>query len=49
VTTVSPAIVLATFQKANGAQCIPASTLTDYGTVFTTRLSGGKGHHQAFA
>jgi transposase InsO family protein len=40
---ITGAIVLATFQKANGAQGIPASTLTDNGTAFTTRLSGGKG------
>jgi transposase InsO family protein len=36
-------IVLATFRKAVAAHGIPASTLTDNGMVFTTRLSGGKG------
>jgi transposase InsO family protein len=36
-------IVLADFRKACGAHGIPASTLTDNGMVFTTRLSGGKG------
>ena len=39
---ITGAIVLATSQKANGAPGIPASTLTDNGTVVTTRLSGGK-------
>jgi transposase len=36
-------IVLSTFRKAAGQHGIPASTLTDNGMVFTTRLSGGKG------
>jgi transposase InsO family protein len=36
-------IVLADFCKACAAHGIPASTLTDNGMVFTTRLSGGKG------
>ena len=36
-------IVLDTFRKAHEAQGIPASTLTDNGMVFTTRLAGGKG------
>jgi transposase InsO family protein len=36
-------IVLAAFRKACETQGIPASTLTDNGMVFTTRLSGGKG------
>jgi transposase InsO family protein len=36
-------IVLASFRKAIDAHGIPASTLTDNGMVFTTRLSGGKG------
>jgi len=35
--------VLAELRKACAAQGIPASALTDNGTVFTTRLSGGKG------
>jgi hypothetical protein len=35
--------VLAEFRKACAAHGIPASTLTDNGMVFTTRLSGGKG------
>lgn len=33
-------IVLATFRNAYAARGIPASTLTDNGMVFTTRLSG---------
>jgi hypothetical protein len=36
-------IVLAEFRKACEAHGIPASTLTDNGMVFTTRLAGGKG------
>ena len=40
---VTGAIVLATFRKACATHGIPASTLTDNGMVFTTRLSGGKG------
>ena len=36
-------IVLATFRATVAAHGIPASTLTDNGMVFTTRLSGGKG------
>jgi Integrase core domain len=36
-------IVLAEFRKACATHGIPASTLTDNGMVFTTRLSGGKG------
>jgi transposase InsO family protein len=36
-------IVLATFRDACAAHGIPASTLTDNGMVFTTRLAGGKG------
>jgi transposase InsO family protein len=36
-------IVLDTFRKAHEAHGIPASTLTDNGMVFTTRLAGGKG------
>jgi transposase InsO family protein len=34
-------IVLNTFRQAVAAHGIPASTLTDNGMVFTTRLSGG--------
>ncbi len=41
-------IVLATFGKAIATYGIPASTLTDNGMVFTTRLSGGKGGRNAF-
>jgi len=40
-------IVLATFQQTIAEQGIPASTLTDNGMVFTTRLSGGKGGRNA--
>jgi transposase InsO family protein len=36
-------IVLDMFRKAYEAHGIPASTLTDNGMVFTTRLAGGKG------
>jgi len=36
-------IVLAAFRAAVARQGAPASTLTDNGMVFTTRLSGGKG------
>jgi len=36
-------IVLSTFRDTVIAYGIPASTLTDNGMVFTTRLSGGKG------
>jgi transposase InsO family protein len=36
-------IVLTAFQAAIAAHSAPASTLTDNGMVFTTRLSGGKG------
>jgi transposase InsO family protein len=36
-------IVLATFRDTIAQHGIPASTLTDNGMVFTTRLSGGKG------
>ncbi|MEU1784892.1 hypothetical protein ABZ553_03010 [Streptomyces sparsogenes] len=35
-------IVLDTFRQAVAAHGIPASTLTDNGMVFTTRLSGGR-------
>ena len=40
---VTAPIVLDTFRNAYGTQGIPASTLTDNGMVFTTRLAGGKG------
>ena len=40
---VTGAIVLAAFRDTVAAHGIPASTLTDNGMVFTTRLSGGKG------
>jgi transposase InsO family protein len=36
-------IVLAAFRKTYELHGVPASTLTDNGMVFTTRLSGGKG------
>ncbi len=36
-------IVLTAFQAAIAAYGVPASTLTDNGMVFTTRLSGGRG------
>jgi transposase InsO family protein len=40
-------IVLDTFRHATAAHGIPASTLTDNGMVFTTRLSGGRGGRNA--
>ena len=40
---VTGATVLATFRQAVAAHGIPASTLTDNGMVFTTRLAGGRG------
>jgi transposase InsO family protein len=45
---VSGPAVLATFRAAVTAHGIPASTLTDNGMVFTTRLSGGKGGRNAW-
>jgi Integrase core domain len=41
-------VVLSEFRKACAAQGVPASTLTDNGMVFTTRLSGGKGGRNHF-
>jgi Integrase core domain len=41
-------IVLAEFRKAVAIHGVPASTLTDNGMVFTTRLSGGKGGRNGF-
>jgi transposase InsO family protein len=41
-------IVLRTFRETLTQHGIPASTLTDNGMVFTTRLSGGKGGRNAF-
>jgi transposase len=40
---VTGSIVLSEFTKTVAEHGIPASTLTDNGMVFTTRLSGGKG------
>jgi transposase InsO family protein len=45
---VTGTIVLATFRAAVAGHGAPASTLTDNGMVFTTRLSGGKGGRNAF-
>ena len=45
---VSGRIVVATFTKALEEHGIPASTPTDNGMVFTTRLSGGKGGRNGF-
>jgi transposase InsO family protein len=42
-TAVTSPIVLATFRQTIATYGIPASTLTDNGMVFTTRLAGGKG------
>lgn len=41
-------IVLVAFRAAVAEHGIPASTVTDNGMVFTTRLSGGKGGRNAF-
>jgi hypothetical protein len=41
-------IVLNEFRAAIAQHGVPASTLTDNGMVFTTRLSGGKGGRNAF-
>lgn len=41
-------IVLATFRETAGQHGIPASTLTDNGMVYTTRLSGGRGGRNGF-
>jgi transposase InsO family protein len=41
-------VVVATFTNALETHGIPASTLTDNGMVFTTRMSGGKGGRNAF-
>ncbi|HVT65529.1 MAG TPA: IS481 family transposase [Mycobacteriales bacterium] len=41
-------IVLANFRGSVASHGIPASTLTDNGMVFTTRLSGGKGGRNSF-
>lgn len=41
-------IVVSTFRKAVAAHGIPASTLSDNGLVFTTRLAGGKGGRNGF-
>jgi len=40
--------VLATFRAAVAAYGVPASTLTDNGMVYTTRLSGGRGGRNGF-
>jgi transposase InsO family protein len=45
---VTGAIVLNEFRAAITNHGVPASTLTDNGMVFTTRLSGGKGGRNAF-
>jgi len=45
---VSGPIVLASFRDTAARHGIPASTLTDNGMVFTTRLSGGRGGRNGF-
>ena len=40
--------VVGEFRNAAAAHGVPASTLTDNGMVFTTRLSGGKGGRNGF-
>ena len=44
---VTGAAVLLAFRAACGKHGVPASTLTDNGMVFTTRLSGGRGGRNA--
>ena len=46
-TRVTGPIVLATFQATIDEHGCPASTLTDNGMVFTTRLAGGRGGRNA--
>ena len=46
--SVTTPIVLVTFRNAVKTHGIPASTLTDNGMVFTTRLAGGKGGRNSF-
>jgi transposase InsO family protein len=41
-------VVLAVFRAAVARHGVPASTLTDNGMVFTTRLSGGRGGRNGF-
>jgi transposase InsO family protein len=41
-------VILATFRAAVTAHGAPASTLTDNGTVYTTRFAGGRGGRNAF-
>jgi transposase InsO family protein len=45
---VTGTIVVDTFRQAVRAHGIPASTLTDNGMVFTTRLAGGRGGRNGF-
>jgi transposase InsO family protein len=45
---VTGAIVLTEFRNTVARHGIPASTLTDNGMVFTTRLAGGKGGRNGF-
>jgi transposase InsO family protein len=45
---VTGTIVLTEFRATVAQHGVPASTLTDNGMVFTTRLSGGKGGRNAF-
>lgn len=45
---VTTPIVVETFTRACDIHGVPASTLTDNGMVFTTRLSGGKGGRNGF-
>jgi transposase InsO family protein len=47
-TRVTGPLVLATFQQTCSTHGTPASTLTDNGMVFTTRLAGGKGGRNSF-
>src|SRR3984893_8024583 len=42
---VTGAVVVDSFRAAVGTHGVPASTLTDNGLVYTTRLSGGRGRN----
>jgi transposase InsO family protein len=47
-TNVTGPIVLRVFRETVARHGVPASTLTDNGMVFTTRLAGGRGGRNAF-
>lgn len=47
-TRITGPIVTSTFRETAGQYGIPASTLTDNGMVYTTRLAGGRGGRNTF-